>query len=91
MPYVKNGKLYFISFALTSQAGPLKHGFEFDLSDRYNPKILGKYIGDKTDYVNLEVPVFVAGFAESKKINITHIFFDLVSANKWAETVKTAQ
>jgi hypothetical protein len=88
-PFVKNGRLYFLSAGLPVTSGNLRPAFKFILSD--NHKIQGEYNGRQTDYVNSTDAVAVAGFAEKGKIIITNVFLDAESLEKWADTVKLAE
>jgi hypothetical protein len=81
-PYLKNKKIYFITYGYPLNVGNLQKGFEFQLAAEY--EITGKYSGKQTDAV--EGKVIVAGFAEVGKITITNVFFDEDSLEKWVTT-----
>ena len=93
-PYVYNGRLYFLGLAFPTSTGNLRQTFEFNI-DLYedNPRIGAVYQGASRDLIvreHVENGIFAAGYALAGSIIITHVFFDMESANRWANTVRLA-
>ena len=93
-PYIYNGKLFFAGLAFPVSPGNLGPNFEFNLDFlEDNPRILGMYNGSIRENItneHVENGLFVAGYAQPGSIIIDHIFFDMESADRWANTVRLA-
>ena len=93
-PYIQNDRLYFTGLAFPISTGSLRTGFEFNVDFfEDNPRIKAVYQGSLTDPVSREDEeegLLVAGYAQPGSIIITHVFFDLESADGWANTVRMA-
>jgi hypothetical protein len=87
-PFIKNRRLYFLCAGIPVNSGNLKPGVEFALSEAHS--VLAKYQGTRTDFVNSDHALLVAGFAEIGKITVTDVFLDEKALEQWAATVKFA-
>jgi hypothetical protein len=87
-PFVQNGRVYFLCAGIPANSGNLRRGFEFILSDTRKTK--GVYQGDQKNFIDSNVAVAVAGFAEAGKITVTNVFPDNDSVEKWVANVKLA-
>jgi hypothetical protein len=92
-PYIQNGRVYFVCWAVPISSGNLRQGFEFnlDLEDEFisSPRIKAVYRGSQSDPCNNEL-CFVVGYAERGTIVITHFFADFNTADEWTKTVRLA-
>jgi hypothetical protein len=85
IPYITDGKFFFVCLAAPVKAGNLSRGFEFSLSN-VEQHIKGKYNGSRTD--SIQNQRIVAGYAEKGKITITDVFIDDKQFEQWSKTVK---
>ncbi|MDR1909486.1 MAG: hypothetical protein LBQ35_06190 [Spirochaetaceae bacterium] len=88
-PFIRNGRLYFLSPALPAEDGNLRPGVQFILSPEHT--VFGVYQGRQTEYVSSDTGhLFVAGFAEAGRIIVTHVFPDNESLENWVQTARLA-
>ncbi|MDR1909487.1 MAG: hypothetical protein LBQ35_06195 [Spirochaetaceae bacterium] len=86
MPHVRNGRLYFTSVGLAIHNGSLVSGDSIMLPG--SQAVFATYQGNRINNIDTETPLFVAGFAETGKIVLTHIFTDYETADRWTQTLR---